>query len=110
MAKEPNGGNLDPRFRWLLGVLAFGLLVAGAVATFVSSNDVGTAALVAGGFGLAALAYLGERITRLKYGEFEADMANVGNVLLEFGPGLVPRDLRGIDRAIPRLNGSKRSA
>lgn len=77
MASNENGTKLDPRFRWLLGVLGLGLLLAGTVATFVSSNDVGTAALVAGGFGLAALAYLGERVTRVKYGEFEADLERV---------------------------------
>lgn len=77
MADGTSDERLDPRLRWVLGGLAFGLLVTGCVATFVTSNDVGAAALVAGGFGLAALAYLGERITHVKYGEFEADMGAV---------------------------------
>jgi DNA-binding transcriptional MerR regulator len=77
MAEEESDERLDPRFRWVLVVLGVGLLVSGCIATFVTSNDVGAASLVAGGFGLAALAYLGERITRVKYGEFEADIGAV---------------------------------
>lgn len=75
MAEGKDEGGLDPRFRWALALVGLGLLVAGCVATFVTTNDVGAASLIAGGFAFAALAYLGDRITRLKYGQFEADIA-----------------------------------
>jgi pyruvate/2-oxoglutarate dehydrogenase complex dihydrolipoamide acyltransferase (E2) component len=77
VAEGTDGDDLDPRFRWVLALLGFGLLVAGCVATFVTTNDVGAASLVAGGFAFAALAYLGDRITRVRYGEFEADIGVV---------------------------------
>ena len=77
MAEETEGDGLDPRLRWGLALFGFGLLVAGCVATFVTTNDVGTASLIVGGFAFTALAYLGNRITRLKYGEFEADLGVV---------------------------------
>lgn len=74
-------------------MLGASLLATGAVATFLSTNGAGSAALIAGGTFLVALALLNERIALLKIGDIEfhlreaarqlsyqaADLAAAGN-------------------------------
>jgi hypothetical protein len=51
-----------------------GLLGIGIVAVFVSSNDVGSAALLAAGAALVVIGYAGDRIRRFKAGSFEVEL------------------------------------
>jgi hypothetical protein len=60
--------------RVAVACLGAGALITGAVAVFGSSNDNGTASLVAVGAGLLALAGLWDRIHKLKVGAFEMEM------------------------------------
>jgi hypothetical protein len=65
----------DGRFRAVLAVVGAVLLVTGAAAVFATDNEVGTAALLATGAALAALAYGGERVTRFSAGGVELELA-----------------------------------
>lgn len=59
-ANEAEGvGLVTPMvLRWLIGLFGAGLLVAGAAAVFVTVNGTGSAALIASGVALIALALL----------------------------------------------------
>jgi hypothetical protein len=52
-------------------------LICGTVAAFVNKDGVATAALLAAGFALLFLGYLGPYITKIKFRDFEAELARV---------------------------------
>jgi hypothetical protein len=56
-------------------VVGVGLMATGAVAVFTTSNDAGSAALLAVGTVLVALAVVGDRIQSIKYRELEIMLA-----------------------------------
>jgi hypothetical protein len=53
------------------------LLVAGVLAAFSVRDGVATAALIAAGFALIFVGYFGQRITRIRVRDFEAEMERV---------------------------------
>ena len=66
-------------FKWtdlvqkvLLLLAGLGLLICGVVAAFKSVDGIGVAALLAAGFALAFVGYLGEYITSIRFRDFEA--------------------------------------
>jgi hypothetical protein len=67
--------------RIVVSALGIACLVTGAVATFVTSNGAGSAALLAGGLGLVVLAFLGNRLDLLKFGSFEAHLRKANTLL-----------------------------
>jgi hypothetical protein len=58
--------------RVLLLLAGLGLLICGVVAAFRSVDGIGVAALLAAGFALAFVGYLGEYITSIRFRDFEA--------------------------------------
>lgn len=52
-------------------------LICGTVAAFLNKDGVATAALLAAGFALLFLGYLGPYITKIKFRDFEAELARV---------------------------------
>jgi hypothetical protein len=60
---------------WAVLVVGVGLVATGAVAVFTTHNDAGTAALLAVGTALVALAIVGDRIQTIKYRELEIMLA-----------------------------------
>jgi hypothetical protein len=60
--------------RIFAAVIGIGCLVAGGFATFVTSNGAGSAALLGTGLGLLVVAFLGNRLTSLKFGGLEATL------------------------------------
>jgi hypothetical protein len=67
------GGNSiwSLRRQWLAALLGMSVLAAGAVATFMSANGAGSAALVVGGVALLLSVMLGDRLESLKVGNVE---------------------------------------
>jgi hypothetical protein len=68
---------VDARMRVLLSALGAGLLATGVVAAFVADDGVTTAALMAAGFALVFLGYLGRYITHIRFREFEAELVSL---------------------------------
>ena len=73
--------SFDLAVRGISGLVGVGLLAAGTVATFGTENGPGAAALVAAGAALLFVAYAGERITRIRAGTFEAELAEPARLL-----------------------------
>lgn len=73
-AQSRTGYPRESVLRLVIGGLAIVLLATGAVATFVTDNAAGSAALLAVGAALAFVAYLGDRLTSQKYRDFEASL------------------------------------
>jgi hypothetical protein len=67
------GGESPPSrgLRWAAASVGLAVLATGGVATFLSTNGAGSAALVVGGIALLVLGGLGERIDLLKVGNLE---------------------------------------
>lgn len=68
---------VEGRLRLLLGALGVVVLVSGVVAAFLNRDGVATAALLAAGFALLFVGYLGRYITRIKFRDFEAELERV---------------------------------
>ena len=62
----------DPVQKVLLLLAGLGLLICGVVAAFRSVDGIGVAALLAAGFALAFVGYLGEYISSIRFRDFEA--------------------------------------
>jgi hypothetical protein len=76
-SNEESGVGANPTpipLRVAAAALGGGLLGIGVVAVFVSSNDVGSAALLAAGAALVVIGYAGDRIRRFKAGSFEVEL------------------------------------
>src|SRR5947209_2104771 len=78
---------LDSPMRVLLSALGVGLLASGVVAAFVEADGVTTAALLAAGFGLVFVGYLGRYISRIRLREFEAELVSVQSLVPGSGEG-----------------------
>jgi hypothetical protein len=65
---------LEGRLRLISGALGFAVLVSGVVAAFLSKEGLATASLLAAGFALLFLGYLGPYITKIKFGDLEAEL------------------------------------
>jgi hypothetical protein len=65
---------VEGRLQLLSGALGFALLVSGVVAAFLGREGVATASLLAAGFALLFLGYLGPYITKIKFGDLEAEL------------------------------------
>ena len=74
-ANSERGPTSDSRFettaRGVALIAGGGILLAGVVAAFRSVDGISTAALLAAGFGLVCVAYVGRYITRIRFKEFE---------------------------------------
>jgi hypothetical protein len=68
-------GSLSRSVQFVILVVGVGLIVTGAVAVFTTSNDTGTAALLAVGTALVALAVVGNRIETIRFRELEIQLA-----------------------------------
>lgn len=73
----PKPDSLEPLLRALLVTSGIVLLVAGVLAAFGVRDGVATAALIAAGFALVFVGYFGQRITRIRVRDFEAEMERV---------------------------------
>jgi hypothetical protein len=58
----------------MIALSGMALVVCGAVAAFIVKDGVATAALVAAGFGLLFVSYLGQYVTRVRFHDFEAEL------------------------------------
>jgi hypothetical protein len=76
-SNEESGVGAKPTpipLRVAAAAVGVGLLGIGVIAVFESSNDVGSAALLAAGAALAVVGYAGDRIRRFKAGSFEVEL------------------------------------
>jgi hypothetical protein len=60
--------------RFMIALSGIALVVCGAIAAFRVKDGAATAALVAAGFGLLFISYLGQYITKVKFRDFEAEL------------------------------------
>lgn len=60
--------------RFMIALSGIALVICGAVAAFMIVDGVATAALVAAGFALLFISYLGQYITRIRFRDFEAEL------------------------------------
>ena len=65
---------IEGRIRLGLGMLGVALLGCGTVAAFLNKDGIVVAALLTTGFALLIVGYLGPYITRLRIGQFEAEL------------------------------------
>ncbi len=68
---------LDLVIRLLLIIAGIALIVSGVTLAFRNGNGVSTAALLAAGFALAFMAYVGHHLTSIRFRDFEATMDRV---------------------------------
>lgn len=87
---------LTPIERGLAVLFGVGALVLGAVATFVTSNDGGTVALLAAGTIFLLMAVAGVPITRAKFGDSEVNLAErkVGRAVISTLERADPEDAK----------------
>lgn len=60
--------------RFMIALIGIALVACGAIAAFMAKDGAATAALVAAGFGLLFISYLGQYITKVKFRDFEAEL------------------------------------
>ena len=70
--RRPDSSDLVVRA--LVGVVGILLFTSGVIAAFAEKDGVATAALLAAGFAMVFLAYLGPFITKIRFYEFEAEL------------------------------------
>lgn len=58
----------------MIALIGIALVACGAIAAFMAKDGAATAALVAAGFGLLFISYLGQYITKVKFRDFEAEL------------------------------------
>jgi hypothetical protein len=60
--------------RFMIAVVGIALVTCGVITALMDKDGVATAALLAAGFGLLFISYLGQYITKVKFRDFEAEL------------------------------------
>lgn len=101
--ESPRDEHLSPWQRWLLISIGVGLLICGVVATFTGGVDgISVAALLAAGFAVTFVGFLGQYITKIKFREFEASLQE-GVKQIQEGVGQVQEGVKKVETQVQRV-------
>lgn len=93
---------MEKPHRWAVGLLGATMAIAGIAAVFVSSNQLGTVALILVGSVLLLLSTIGLVPMRLSYKEAEVVIAEIiDDVVEEAGPAVAERVLESATEVLP---------